>query len=142
MSTTPIFDAETVLATAIRNALVPIAGTLTDGRPRVFWQLAEQDPTTGKSIAPPFLVAQPQAPIVPVEYVGRLNVSALITIRALHTSAKAARELAALAGPQMALLSYDGLTLSARWVNSPIIPRDNAGVYTSAHQFRITIERN
>lgn len=133
MSTEPILTAETILATAIRNALAPVAGTY-NNRPKVYWLLAEQG-------APkPFLVAQAQAPIDRRDFIGNVGATALITVKALAESGAAARDLLALAGPLMNNLSYEGYRLKARYLRSPVIPPAD-GVYQSAHTYRITIER-
>lgn len=133
MSDQPILTAETILATAIRNALAPVAGTY-NNRPKVYWQLGEQG-------APkPFIVAQPQTPIDRLDFIGSVGATVLITIKTLAESGAAARDLLALAGPLMNNLSYDGYRLKARYLRSPVIP-PLEGTYQSAHMYRITIER-
>lgn len=133
MSTEPILTAETILATAIRNALAPIAGTY-NTRPKVYWLLGEQG-------APkPFLIAQAQTPIERLDRIGDVGATALIAVKALAESGAAARDLLAAAAPRMNNLSYEGYRLKARYIRSPIIP-PLEGVYQSAHIYRITIER-
>jgi hypothetical protein len=134
MSTEPILSAELIIATAIRDALAPFAGTYND-RPKVYWQIAEQG-------APrPYLVAQGQSDIGRVDYIGDVGATALITLKALADSAKAARDLLAAASAGMRNLTYAGYTIQARYIRSPLIPPIN-NVYQSAHIYRITIERS
>jgi hypothetical protein len=139
MSTEPILTAETIIATAIRNALAPFAGTY-NSRPKVYWQRAEQDPATGTLPPKPYLIAQGQSDIGRVDWIGDVGATALITIKALAEYADEARELLAAASPGMNNLVYEGYTLRARYVRSPLIPVID-GVYQSAHIYRITIER-
>src|SRR5689334_16141963 len=113
--TTPILDAEIIIATAVRDALASLVGTY-NGRPKAYYQLAEQG-------APkPYVVYQLQADIAPRWRVGSAGATALVTVKALAESAAAARELLATAAPGMDSLSYDGYTLTARYVRSPSIP--------------------
>jgi hypothetical protein len=134
MSTAPILTAETIIATAVRNALASAVGTY-NSRPKVYYQLAEQG-------APkPLLVYQFQSDIGRVDRIGDVGASALVTVKALAESAVAARELLELAAPLLDGLSYEGYTVTARYLRSPIIP-PLSGTYQSAHTFRITIERN
>jgi hypothetical protein len=133
MSAEPILTAELIIATAIRDALAPYAGTYND-RPKVYWQLAEQG-------APkPYLIAQGQSDISRVDYIGDVSATALVTLKALADNAKAARDLLFQAAPGMNNLTYAGYSVRARYVRSPIIPPLN-NVYQSAHLYRITIER-
>jgi hypothetical protein len=134
MTVQPILDAELIIATAVRNALAPFVGTF-NGRPKVYDSLAEQG-------APkPFLVFQFQADITPAWRVGSAGASALITVRSLAEDVDTARQLLGRASPGMHTLSYPGYSVSARYVRSPKIPQLN-GVFTSAHTWRISIERN
>ena len=133
MTADPILEAETILTTAIRDGLASYAGTY-NGRPKVYFQLAEQD-------APkPYIVFQFQADITPSWRLGSAGAQALVTVKAIAESAKAARELLANAAPGMSNLAYPGYTLKARYVRSPIIPPSN-GMYVSAHIWRVTVER-
>jgi hypothetical protein len=133
MSTEPILTAEVIIATAIRDALAPSVGAYNE-RPKVYWQIAEQG-------APrPYLIAQGQSDISRLDYIGNVGAAALITLKALADSAKAARDLLAAAAPGMNTLVYEGYTLRARYVRSPLIPPINF-IYQSAHIYRITIER-
>lgn len=134
MSTAPILDAETILTTALRNALSSAVGTW-QGMPKVYYQLN----TDG---APkPLIVFQLQTDITPDWRIGSAGASAQVTIKALAESGKAARELLATAAPGMDALTYPGYTLKARYLRSPSIPpRD--GTYQSAHIWRVSIERN
>ena len=134
MSTTPILDAELILTTAIRNALSSAAGTW-QGRPKVYYQRN----TDG---APkPLIVFQLQTDITPDWRVGSAGASAQVTVKALAESAKAARELLAVAAPLMNVLSYPGYSLKARYLRSPSIPSQD-GTYQAAHIWRVSIERN
>jgi hypothetical protein len=130
----PILTAETILTTAIRNALAPYAGTH-QGRPKVYYQLN----TDG---APrPLLIFQFQSDISRLDWVGDIGATALITVKAQADDLDTASALLALAAPGMANLAYGGYTIRTRYVRSPIIP-PISGVYQSAHIFRITLERN
>jgi hypothetical protein len=134
MSAEPILDAELIIATAVRNALAPFVGTFND-RPKVYESLAEQG-------APkPFLVFQFQADITPDWRVGSAGASAPITLRSLAEDVDTARQLLKSASVGMSTLYYPGYSVTARYVRSPKIPALN-GVYTSAHIWRISIERN
>jgi hypothetical protein len=134
MTAQPILDAELIIATAVRNALAPFVGTYLD-RPKVYDSLAEQG-------APkPLLVFQFQADIIPDWRVGSAGASALVTVRSLAEDVDTAREQLASASEGMKHLSYPGYSVSARYVRSPKIPLLN-GTYTSAHTWRISIERN
>jgi hypothetical protein len=134
MSATPILDAETVLATAVRDTLAPLVGTY-NGRPKVYYQLAEQG-------APlPFVVFQFQSDIARINRIGDIGATTLVTVKALAESAADARSLLATAAPGMGNLEYAGYTLSAVYLRSPILP-PHGGVYQSAHIWRVAIERN
>jgi hypothetical protein len=130
----PILTAETIITTAVRNALAPSVGTY-QTRPKVYYQLAEQG-------APrPLIVFQFQSDIGRLDWVGDVGASALVTIKAQADDPDAAAELLADAAPGMNTLAYSGYTLAAVYVRSPMIP-PIGGVYQSAHIFRITITRS
>lgn len=129
----PILNAETLIATALRNAIAPVVGDY-NGRPRVYEGLAEQG-------APlPLVVFQFQAPITPTWYLDRAGASALVTIKTLAHDIDSARSLLAQAAACLTNLSAPGHSIIARYVSSPRIPVLN-GVHTSAHQWRISLER-
>lgn len=130
----PILTAETILTTAIRNAIAPFVG-LHQGRPKVYYQLAEQGATR------PLIVFQFQSDIDRLAYVGNIGATALVTIKAQADDPDSAADLLADASPGMADLAFDGYSLTAVYVRSPIIP-PIADVYQSAHIFRITITRS
>jgi hypothetical protein len=133
MSAEPILDAELIIATALRNALAPFVGIFND-RPKVYESLAEQG-------APkPLLVFQFQADITPDWRVGSAGASAPITLRSLAEDVDTARQLLGRASAGMSTLYYPGYSVTARYVRSPKIPMLN-GIYTSAHTWRISIER-
>jgi hypothetical protein len=134
MSAEPILTAETVLTTAIRNALAPGVGTH-QGRPKVYYQLN----TDGA--AKPLIIFQFQDDITRLDWIGKVGATVPVTIKALAESAQAARELLETAAPGMNSLSYAGYILTARYLRSPAIPPLN-GTYQSAHIFKITIERS
>lgn len=134
MSTTPILDAELIIATAIRNALAPIAGTYNE-RPKIYWLQAEQG-------APhPLLIAQAQTPIKVKAYIGMVQATGTIVIKALGKDAASARDLLALAAPRMELLDYPEVSIQATFLNSPILQPTPTGVHQSAHAYRITITK-
>lgn len=134
MNPTPILTAETILTTAIRTALAPFVG-LHQGRPKVYYQLN----TDG---APrPLIVFQFQSDISRLDWVGNVGATALVTIKAQADDPDSAAELLADASPGMAGLAFDGYSLAAVYVRSPIIP-PIADVYQSAHIFRITLTRS
>lgn len=134
MTAQPILNAETIIVTAVRDALAPFVDTYQD-RPKAYYQRADQG-------APkPFLVFQFQNDITPTWRVGSAGAEALVTVRALAESAADARQLLAAAAPAMQNLSYPNYTLTARYVRSPAIPPLN-DTYTSAHIWRIRIERS
>src|SRR5690349_853449 len=127
----PILDAETILTTAIRNALAPSVDSY-QSRPKVYYALAEQG-------APrPLLVFQFQSDISRLDYVGNTGATTLVTIKAQADDPDTAAELLAASSPGMSTLAYAGYTLTAVYVRSPIIP-PIADVYQSAHIFRITL---
>jgi hypothetical protein len=133
MTVQPILDAELIIATAVRNALAPFVGTFND-RPKVYEGEGEQG-------APkPLIVFQFQAPIEPTWYVNGAGASALITVKSLAEDIDSARQLLKSASVGMSTLSYPGYSVTARYVRSPKIPQLN-GIYTSAHIWRISIER-
>lgn len=130
----PILTAETILTTAVRNALAPYAGTH-QGRPKVYYQVN----TDG---APrPLLIFQFQTDIGRIDHVGRIGATALVTVKAQADDPDTAVALLATAAPGMGALAYGGYTITAVYVRSPIIPPID-GVYQSAHIYRITLERN
>lgn len=134
----PILDAEQLLATSIRTALAPLVdGQVArfNGRPRVYWQLAEQQCPL------PYVVAQPQGDIVLAGRVGAADATALVTVRALASDGATARGLLAAVAPGMAQLAAAGYDLTARYVRSPSIPPTPAGVCQAAHMYRVTIAR-
>jgi hypothetical protein len=134
MTVQPILDAELIIATALRNALAPFVGTFND-RPKVYESLAEQG-------APkPLLVFQFQADITPDWRVGSAGASALITVKSLAEDSDSARQLLKSASAGMSTLYYPGYSVTARYVRSPKIPQFG-NVFTSAHTWRISIERN
>jgi hypothetical protein len=134
MTVQPILDAELIIATAVRNALAPFVGTY-NGRPKIYDGLAEQG-------APkPLLVFQFQADITPSWYVNGVGASALVTVRSLAEDVDTSQQLLASAAPAMSTLTYAGYSLAARYVRSPRIP-PLGSTYTSAHIWRITIERS
>lgn len=133
MSTAPILDAETILTTAIRNALAPYAGSH-QGRPKVYYQLAEQG-------APrPLLVFQFQSNISRLDYVGDVGATALVTVKAQADDPDSAAQLLSLAAPGMGALHYGGYTITATYLRSPVLP-PIGGIFQSAHLWRVTLER-
>lgn len=133
MTSTPILTAETILTTAIRNALAPFVGTH-QGRPKVYYQVN----TDG---APrPLLIFQFQSDISRLDWIGNVGATALITVKAQADDPDTAAELLALAAPGMSNLREPGATLTAVYVRSPIIP-PIGGVYQSAHIWRVSINR-
>lgn len=130
---TPILDAETILVTAVRNALAPFVGTH-QGRPKAYYQL-------GKQNAPlPFVVFQFQTDISALNRLGAIGASAQITVKAFAESKEAARALLAHVAPGMNALAHPSHTITARYLRSPIIP-SSVAPYQSAHIWRVSIER-
>lgn len=129
----PILEAETIIATAIRDALAPFVGSY-QGRPKVYYQQAEQG-------APlPYVIYQCQSNIERRDFLQDTGATVVTVIKALASDAKAARDLLLTASAGMDSLSYMGHVVLARYERSPAIP-PSGSVFQSAHQFRITIER-
>lgn len=130
---TPILTAETILTTAIRDALAPLVGTY-NGRPKVYYQLAEQG-------APlPYVVFQCQSDISRMDWLGDTGATVLVTIKALASDAQSARALLATVAPGMDSLSYSGVTVQARYDRSPTVPPSAAGVRQALHVYRLRID--
>jgi len=133
MSDAPILTAESILATAIRDALDGYVGTY-NGRPKVYYQLAEQ----GSPL--PYVIYQCQTDIGRMDWIGRTGATVQLTVKALATAAKAARDLLATVAPGMNSISISGYTVQARYLRTVAIPPTPSGVYQSAHVYRIRIE--
>lgn len=134
--TTPIGDAEAVLAAAVRAALAPVVGQH-QGKPKVYYQVSAEG-------APlPLVIFHFQAPIAPLRrFIGQPpTVAAQLLIKALATSAKGARELLEQTVAPLQSLAASGYALEATYLNSPTIA-PLGDVYQSAHLWRITLERN
>lgn len=131
-SDAPILEAEAVFADAIRDALASLVGTF-NSKPKVYYQLAEQ------GCPLPYVVFQFQSDIGRMDWIGRTDATALLTLKALASSPKGARDLLATAAPGMTNISATGYTLSARYVRSPTMA-PVAGVAQAMHIYRLRIE--
>jgi hypothetical protein len=134
MTATPIIEAEEVIITAIRNALVPLVGTY-NSRPKVYWWRAEQ------GAALPYIVFQPQAPFGRRDWIDDVGGTALIAVKATANDPRTARALLEAVEPKMGDLSYAGYAIKAHYVNSPPLPPAD-DTWQSAGVYRITIERS
>lgn len=129
----PILEAETIIATAIRDALTPLVGSY-QGRPKAYYQQAEQG-------APlPYVIYQCQSNIERRDFLSDTGATVVTVIKALASDAKTARDLLFTVAPGLDSLAYPDHTVLARYERSPAIP-PSGGVFQSAHQFRVTIER-
>lgn len=132
----PIADAEELIAAAVRAALAPIAGTYA-GKPKVYYQVSAEG-------APlPIVLFHFQTPITPLRrWIGQPPaVTALLLVKAMAASAKAARELLEQTTAPMHGLATVGYTITAQYTGSPPIP-PLGDLYQSAHTWRINLERN
>jgi hypothetical protein len=129
MTVMPLYDAERLLAGAVRDALLQA----TD---RVYYQV----PAIGAT--KPLLVYQLQSDISPSWYLDGVGASALVTVKAVAANAQDALLLLSVAAPLMDILAADDVTIRARYVRTPAIPPTPDGVYQSAHIWRVQIERN
>ena len=126
MSVTPITDIETIIATAFATALSGVGVA-------AYYRLAPQ------GTALPYVVYQPQDAYRPRDVVGNRFGSALILVKALHSTASGARSLLATAHTGIAAgLTYSGYTLAANYEQSPVLPWDGT-VYQSGHIYRVTV---
>jgi len=129
----PILLAETIITTALRNALAPLVDTY-NGRAKAYWLLAE------KGAPLPYTIFQAQSDITRLDRIGDIGATVLITLKTLAADEAQARELLARVAPAMANLAYPGYILTARYVRSPLIPA-SGGASASAHIYRLSIER-
>jgi len=129
----PILEAEAVLTTAIRDALAPFVGTF-NARPMAYYQLAEQNCPF------PYTVFQFQTDISRLDWIGLTGATVQMTLKALATSPKAARDLLAVVAMGMQAITITGYTITARYLRTPTIaPVD--GVSQAMHVYRIRMER-
>lgn len=133
MSDSPIVEAEAVLVDAIRDALASYVGTF-DGKPKAYYQLAQQ------KCPLPYVVFQFQADISRLDWIGLTGATALVTLKALATSGRAARDLLATVVPGMAAITIDDYAITARYLRSPTVPPQN-GTSQALHVYRLRMER-
>jgi hypothetical protein len=141
MPPTPILTAEYLFRKAFHDAFAALMTAYTDsaGRCKCYWKRADQVDASGHAVTPPYLIYQPQAPIMATRWVNGIDAEGLFTIRALATSQSAAETLLGVAVPAGGVsLSANGYMFSARYEFSPAIPPLD-DIWTVAHVFRISI---
>lgn len=125
--TTPIYSAITILRTAIVSAL-----DLLTARP-VAWV----EPLAADQL--PYALAQSQdAGGASLTYIGAIDWTGLVVVRALATSLPAAEQLLDTLAPGMQTLSHTGVAITTRYDRPLTIPPAD-GVYQAAHIWRVTI---
>lgn len=132
MTDTAIIEAEAVLTTAIRDALAPLVGTF-NARPTAYYQLAEQ------GCPLPYTVFQFQSDISRMDWFGESGATALLTLKALATSPKAARDLLAVVAPGLDAIAISGYTITARYLRTPTVAPVE-GVAQALAVYRIRLE--
>jgi len=135
---TPILLAETALATALAASLRPLllaAGYGHAGAGRAWWRLIPID------LAPalPYVIYQVQGDITADPYLNGIRAEAQVLIKGLAMTAAAARDVANVAAPGMAALSYAGHTVHATYRASPSLPIDQDRVWQAGHLYRVRI---
>ena len=131
----PIADAEARLAAAVRTALAGVVGTH-QGKPKVYYQRNTDN-------APlPLVIFFFPIPISPLRrWIGQPPaVATQVLVKALASTAKAARELLEAITAPMGTLVATGFTIETTYLSSPSIPPID-DLYQSAHLWRITLER-
>jgi hypothetical protein len=126
---TPIYNAVYLVRKAISDALDPLTTS------PVSWAQADED------IEPPFVIYQSQDAGGRAEKrLNELGWSGLITVKAIATNQGAAETLMNAVAPGMASLSSAGYTIGAEYERPIVIPPDESGRWTAAHQWRVYLE--
>lgn len=126
---TPIFDAIKLVRAAIFAALDPLTTA------PVSWAQAPQ------GVDPPFVVYQSQDAGGRAEkHLNALGWSGLITVKAIATSQSAAETLMSAVAPGMNSLTSVGYNIFAEYMQPIVIPPDDTGRWTTAHQWRVYLE--
>lgn len=134
MTVQPIIEAEDVLVSAIRDALSGLVGEMPDGRPKLFYLVADE------GAAQPLAIFQLQSDIQRLDRIGGAGATTLVTLRANAASAKAARAYLNSIAPGMDTLTYPGYEIQARYHRTPP-PLFTGTAYQAAHIWRVNMER-
>jgi hypothetical protein len=149
MPPTPLYNAISILRTAITDALAPLMAAATPpagvsyldsaGRVKCYWTQAEQLDANQQPVVLPYLIVQSQDNGgTAAKTVGELAWSGLVTVRALAAHLAYAEALIGVVAPGMASLRAAGYSITVAY-ERPIVLPPQGGVWQAAHQWRIAI---